>query len=190
MLNKIASNYLEKIAFWDTAKDIVRNIPKGVVDYGLDTAEETLVPAGRFGHKLGARVMSPIVGLQGLTNGKGWNATRKRYIQDVDKWADKTYQNVNKDIIRDRQTIERALPTITRAGANTRKFVESATSMGVGIALGASPKMFINAMTAANAIKSPFLRKGVKTLTWLTDKLGTDDVAYKLNRLGDRLVSR
>lgn len=190
MLNKIASNYLEKIAFQDTIKDMARSIPAGIADFGLSTAEDTLVPSGRFGYKFGGLVMSPIVGLKGLTNGKGWYNTSKKYMQDVNKWADKAYQNVNKDIIRDRQAVNKALPTLTRAGVNTRKFAEVSASMSTGIALGGPSRLFTKTMAAANAIKSPFLRRGVKMLSWLTDKLGTDDVAYKLNRLGDRLSSR
>ena len=183
MLNKIASNYLEKIAFWDTTKDIVRNIPKGIADWGMITTEDTLIPAGRFGHKLGARVMAPFVAIPSLRSKqyahnplRNYSKAMRNYVKGVDNWADKTYKDVAKGVQLDRQTIHNALPTTTGAGIFARQFSENATSAVVGYLLGGTSSTAATAMAAANGIKNKASRTAAKYGVEMLDRFGPDTV--------------
>lgn len=197
MLNKIASNYLEKIAFWNTTKDIVRNIPKGIADFALNTTQDTLIPAGRFGHKLGARINAPFVAIPSLWN-KQYDSTPLRnygkamcsYVKGVDNWVNNEYKDVNQNIVRDRQTIDRVLPTITKAGAFTRKLAEMGTATGVGLAIGGSTPIMQKAMSTASAFKTPIMRNFAKAGVFIADKFGTDEIAYGLTKAGDQILSK
>jgi hypothetical protein len=183
MLNKIASNYLEKIAFWDTTKDIARNIPKGIADWGMITTEDTLIPAGRFGHKLGARVMSPFAAISSFWNKqydsnplRNYGKAMHSYIKGVDNWADKAYKDVAKGVQLDRQTIHNALPTTTAAGAFARQFSENATSAAVGYVLGGTSSTAAKAMATANGIKNKASRTVAKYGVEMLDRFGPDTV--------------
>jgi hypothetical protein len=183
MLNKIASNYLEKIAFWDTTKDIARNIPKGITDFALNTTQDTLIPAGRLGHKLGARVMAPFAAIPSLWSKqyahnplRNYGKAMRSYVKGVDNWADKAYKDVAKGVQLDRQTIHNALPTTTGAGAFARQFSENATSAAVGYVLGGTSSTAATAMAAANGIKNKASRAAAKYGVEMLDRFGPDTV--------------
>ena len=162
MLNKYASKYLEKKANpmfgydpmmsnanlnmgispeqyqkqKETAIDVVINIPKGVGDYVLNTADYTLKPAGILGYKLSNRFWAPFYSIPGLWNGQGFINTRNNLIKHWDKQVDKDYNGVSDMIEKDKQAWDTAIPTTTEAGKFTRNTAEIATSAAVGTAIG------------------------------------------------------
>lgn len=165
MLNKIASKYLLKVAnpflggydpsmkaaeSWnlsqtpeqhskdmETTKDVLRNIPKGMGDFVLNTADYTLKPAGRVGHKLMNTIWNaPLYSIPGLWNGKGYWNTYKNNLNAFNKAVDEDYQGVDRMIQQDQQSWDKAIPTTTPAGEFTRNTSELATAVGVGMAVG------------------------------------------------------
>jgi hypothetical protein len=159
MLNKIASKYLEKVANpilnydpmmsnannfslgispeqyqkqGEVAVDIFRNIPKGLGTTVLEITNDTLRPAGKFGYKAGARIMSPIMGIPGLWNGKGYINQANEYIKSSDDWADVEYDKLAAQLKKDQQDWDNYIPTTTEAGKWAHSTGYNAGYIGLG----------------------------------------------------------